>query len=527
MNCYLCHMDTLLPLALHLVGVTVYPEGALYRYGGLLSAERGYTHSVWTALPPQADPKSVRVLLPPTARGYIVQTAVEPLGPEWLTLPPDLEALRRQIDSLESLLSRLQQRLTVLQAQETTLLSNLRLGGEEGPTRPEDVEKYLSLLERRLTAVLSEKAPLEQKTATLRDTLNRWKKRYEGRLQGFSQGRSALFITYWSPQKEVLPLTVELSGPAASWQLRYRVRALPATQKVLFQRWAEVSNHSGEDWKNLSLTLSSALPTQSGAMPPFVPWYVDLALPFLPGGRFKAAQVQMQAAAVPDGATEESETGTQETETLAPPLPAIAEQTLSRTYELGPQTVLAGQRATQFFLREDTAEAAFLFFWNAPMESRAYLRAALPLGSFALWEAGPATLEVEGQEVARLNWPPPYEGDTVWLDLGPTQRIQLRRTETLNRKETRLTGSSVHHQFAYNLQVSHTYPTPIRLIVWDRVPVSRSSEIKVELQDSGGAAYDPEKGQLRWEFTLEPGQTWERSFRFVVKYPKQKPIVGL
>ncbi len=512
---------------LQLVGVTVYPNGASYRYGGLLSAEKGYTYWVWTGLPPQADPKSVRVLLPSSARGYIVQTAVEPLGPDWFPEPPDVQALRRNIDSLEATLARLQQRLTVLQAQEATLLSNQKLGGEEGPTRPEEVEKYLNLLERRLSAVLSEKAPLQKKVTALQDTLNRWKKRYEGRLQGFSQGRAVLLVTYWSPQKEVLPLTVELSGAGASWQLRYRVRALPAVQRVLFQRWAEVSNLSGEDWKNLSLTLSSARPSQAGAMPPFMPWYVDVALSLLPGGRYKAARLQAEAAESPDGATEDSDNEPQEAETLSSPLPAVAEQTLSRTYELGPQTILAGRRATQFFLREDTLGASFQFFWNAPVENRAYLRAALPLGSFALWEAGPATLEVEGQEVARLSWPPAYEGDTVWLDLGPTQRIQLRRTETLNRKDNRLTGSSVHHQFAYSLQVSHAYPTPIRLIVWERIPISRSSDIKVELQDSGGASFDPEKGQLRWEFTLEPGQTWERSFRFVVKYPKQKPIIGL
>lgn len=308
-------MDTLLPLVLQLVGVTVYPQGASYRYGGLLSAEKGYTHWIWTGLPPQVDPKSVRVLLPSTARGYIVQTAIEPLGPGWLTEPPDLQALRQQIDSLEATLARLQQRLIVLQAQETTLLSNQKLGGEEGPTRPEEVEKYLNLLEKRLSAVLSEKGPLQKKIGQLQDTLTRWKRRYEGRMQGFSQGRAALFLTYWSPQKEAFPITVELSGPTASWQLRYRVRALPALQKVFFQRWAEVSNTSGEDWRNLSLTLSSARPSQSGAMPPFVPWYVDVAPPL--GGRFKAARLQMEAAAVPDGAANEAET--QETETLSPP----------------------------------------------------------------------------------------------------------------------------------------------------------------------------------------------------------------
>jgi len=515
-------MDSLVSLALSLASVTLYPEGALYTYTGVLSAHRGYTQVVWLGLPPQANPQSVRVSVPPTAGGYVVQTAVEPYSPAWHAEPPDLSALRRQIDSLEGVVARLADRLRILALQESTLTQNLRLGGEESAVSPEQVERYLTLLERQLSRLLAERFPLQKQHRALADTLARWKKRYEGRLAGLSQSRAALYFTYWSPQREVVPVRVELLAPTASWRLQYRIRAVPTAGQLRIQRWATLSNHSGEDWKGIPLTLSTAQPSRSAEMPPFVPWYVDFAEVY-PLGRY----FRLQKAVSPsgEGAAEAASAGDE----LAapPPLPAIQEQVLSRTYELGPQTVLAGQQTTLFFLREDTLPAAFHFFVNAPAAQKAYLRAALLLEALGLWEQAPARIEVEGQEVGTLTWPPQLTEDTLWLDLGSADRVQVRRTESLNRRETRLASSTLHHRFAYTLRISHTYPAPIRLTVWDRLPVSRHADIKVEADDLAGGTLDPQTGKVRWDLTLEPGQTWERTFRFTVKYPKGKPISGL
>ncbi len=517
-------MDSIVSLTLSLASVTLYPEGALYTYTGVLSAHRGYTQAVWLGLPPQANPQSIRVSVPPTAGGYVVQTAVEPYSPAWQTEPPDLSALRRQIDSLEGMVARLADRLRILALQESTLTQNLRLGGEESAVSPEQVERYLTLLERQLGRLLAERFPLQKQHRALADTLARWKKRYESRLAGLSQARAALYFTYWSPQKEVVPVRVELLAPTASWRLQYRIRAVPTLGQLRIQRWATLSNRSGEDWKGIPLTLSTARPARSAEMPPFVPWYIDFAEVY-PLGRYfrsqKAASPSLEAA---DAASEEAEP---EEPAAPPPLPTMAEQTLSRTYELGPQTVLAGQQTTLVFLREDTLPAAFHFFVNAPAAQKAYLRAALLLEALGLWEQAPARIEVDGQEVGTLVWPPQLTEDTLWLDLGPTDRIQVRRTETLNRRETRLASSTLHHRFAYTLQISHTYPAPIGLTVWDRLPVSRHDNIKVEADDLAGGTLDPETGKVRWDLTLEPGQTWERTFRFTVKYPKGKPISGL
>ncbi|GIV26088.1 MAG: hypothetical protein KatS3mg026_1780 [Bacteroidia bacterium] len=491
----------------------------------MLSVERGYTRFVWPGLPPQAAPPSLRVSVPPTAGGYVVQTTIEPYSPTWQGEPPDALALRQQIDSLEGVVARLTDRLRILALQESTLTQNLRLGGEEGTVQPEQVERYLALLERQLGRLLAERFPLEKRHKALADTLARWKKRYKSRLAGLSQARSALYLTYWSPQREVVPVRVEFIAPTASWRLQYRIRAMPTAGQLRIQRWATLYNYSGEDWKGIPLTLSTAQPTESAQMPSFVPWYLDFAQVY-PMGRYRLQEASSPAGKA-DALADLADYEAPQEPTAPPPLPTLSEQTLSRTYALGPQTVRAGQQSTQVFLREDTLPATFQFFVNAPAEERAYLRAGLPPEALGLWEKAPARLEVDGQEVGQVAWPPPLTEDTLWLDLGPADRIQVRRTETLNRREARLTGSTMHHRFAYTIRVTHSYPAPIRITVWERLPVSRHADIKVEPEELAGGTLDKDTGKLRWDFSLEVGQTWERTFRFTVKYPKGKPIVGL
>jgi hypothetical protein len=85
----------------------------------------------------------------------------------------------------------------------------------------------------------------------------------------------------------------------------------------------------------------------------------------------------------------------------------------------------------------------------------------------------------------------------------------------------------VRYLFTYRLSVASTYERPVRVVVWDRIPVSRHSDIKVDLTDSGKGTVDAETGRLSWTITLEPGQRWETTFRFTVRAPKGKSILGL
>lgn len=68
-----------------------------------------------------------------------------------------------------------------------------------------------------------------------------------------------------------------------------------------------------------------------------------------------------------------------------------------------------------------------------------------------LWESAPATIEVDGQEVARIQWPPTLSEDTLWLDLGRSPFVQVKRTQIRDVKETRPIGNMIHRRFTYTL----------------------------------------------------------------------------
>ncbi|MCS6895301.1 MAG: mucoidy inhibitor MuiA family protein [Bacteroidia bacterium] len=523
-------MDTLVSLVLTLSHVTVYPRGGMYRYTGMLSAKKGLNTFVWEGLPQPTDPSSVRVSIPPSARGYITQTSVEPVAQPMGALPADVEQLRRRIDSLESIMAKLQHRIAVLALQEKTLSENIQLGGEEGQTSSLEVERYLSLIERRLSLILEERHPLEKRQKALSDTLSHLKQIYDSRLRGVQQKRSVLFISYYAPQPEILPVRVELSGPSASWELSYRIRVIPNEGKVVFQRWASVQNNSGEDWQDIQVVLSTGTPERSGQMPPFQPWYVDLLIPTMP--TLKSAYARAEETKQGDFSTEETSSSTPDEPATEPATaglstPVFTDQTVSRTYDLGKQRIFAGARQSQFFLAADSMIGVLRFFVNAPAEEAAYLRAGLPLSAMKLWEPAPAVIEVDGQEVARIQWSPSLNEDTLWLDLGRSPFLQVKRTQLKDLKDVRSIGGTVHRYFTYNLRISHTYNAPVHLTIWERLPISRHSDIKVEVIDPAGGTVDTDRGQLSWQVTLMPGDTWTRTFRFLVKYPRQKTIIGL
>ncbi len=517
-------MDTVwTALSLLLSAVTVHPSEATLLYSGSLSLRRGYNLFVWTDLPPHYDPSSVRPTLPPTTRAYIVESRIEPYTPALAEEPEDLRLLRRRIDSLEKTLYTYESRLALLRAQEATLLENKKLGGEEGGTNAPSVEAYLRLMARELPAIREAMYPLTRSMEAARDSLGRWKSTYESRKRYLVQARSALYLRLWSPQNEFIPLRLEVRVPQAQWHMTYLVRLPNANEGILYvQRRASIQNRTGLDWKNIQLTLSTASPIRHTAVPPFESWFVD----FYAG---PLRMMKMPASAAADAAPGGfSETDSEE-ERASPPPPMPIEQNtlLVRSYSPGTQTIPTGSGTVQLILREDTFLVQPFFLVNAPAVQKAYLRAALPLSVLQAFEPGEAQVEVEGQPVGRLSWPPQSQDDTVWLDLGSTERLLVTREEIQRRRETSLAGSNIRYLFAYRLSVASTYAQPVKVVIWDRIPISRHSDIKVDLTDSGKATLDTETGRLTWNLTLEPGQRWETTFRFTVRAPKDKTITGL
>lgn len=68
----------------------------------------------------------------------------------------------------------------------------------------------------------------------------------------------------------------------ATWEPAYAVRAAGDRTGVTVEYDALVSQRTGEDWKDVKLSLSTAQPTRASSPPAVDPWYVDVVVPVPP-----------------------------------------------------------------------------------------------------------------------------------------------------------------------------------------------------------------------------------------------------
>ena len=51
--------------------------------------------------------------------------------------------------------------------------------------------------------------------------------------------------------------------------------------------------------------------------------------------------------------------------------------------------------------------------------------------------------------------------------------------------------------------------------------------IEVTVLETGGATFNKDTGKLVWKINLQPNETRKLTYKFEVKYPKDKQISGL
>jgi len=62
------------------------------------------------------------------------------------------------------------------------------------------------------------------------------------------------------------------------------------------------------------------------------------------------------------------------------------------------------------------------------------------------------------------------------------------------------------------------------MVLFDQVPVSTNEDIEVTTENISGAALNKEKGEVKWNFDLEPAAKKDLVLKYKVKYPKDKVL---
>jgi uncharacterized protein (TIGR02231 family) len=320
----------------------------------------------------------------------------------------------------------------------------------------------------------------------------------------------------------------------ASWVPMYDLQATTLTNNFQLKYFANITQNSGLDWKNANLTLSTSNPNEANFKPELTPWYLSFleyrqkqSINYLSNA---LAPVQATRKSMRIDADEPSQESLSQIEEKPLTDYINVSQNLIRTeYEIKLNYNIASDGRAHKVLINQRAVPMILAFAAVPkLCTDAFLQAKI-VG----WEdlniiPGSARLYFDGTYVGEMYLNANSNSDTLSVNLGRDKTIAIIRKKIKEKFKVKFIDNEKVETRTIELMVRNTKNIPIEMELEDQIPIVQGTEeIKVKLLSSDDAELDELTGKLKWRVKLGVKDMKKITFTYEIKYPKNKPVMGL
>ena len=335
-----------------------------------------------------------------------------------------------------------------------------------------------------------------------------------------------------------LNLALSYTVPGASWTPSYDARVNSNEKTIALAYYGLVRQNTGEDWKDVALTLSTARPSLGGAAPEVRPWALDVfvprpePMPIVFGT--SARETRMKTAAAP--ASFGSVTLGAVADSPPPPKEAsfaqatIDQAATSASFKISAPASVPSDNSPQKIPVTTAALATNPDYLTTPkLLPAAFLTAKVVNTSEFPLLAGALNAFLDGTFVATSALRTVMSDETFDLALGADEGISVKHKRVKRfAEDTGLTKSGKRVTYEYLLLIQNNKQIAARVIVADQIPVSRHEKIVVKQLSPDAKEMKPTaEGALKWTLDLQPAEQRELTVKFSIDYPNDVQVTGL
>lgn len=520
--------------------VTVYPDRAMTTRNATLSLKPGSYVIAFEGLPVLIQDDSVRV----TGRGSAVVTI---LGLEvkrsFVEQVPEKRAkeLEREILGLSRKVAGLDAKKAALIAQKSFIDSIKVAWGDRiskelavGKPTSSELNEALSFVGAGISRVEEQTHDLDEEKQQLRDRIDALRRQREEAIGSLRKEAKAVEVSLEVAQEGKLDLDLASVTPQASWEPSYDARLAPDGKSAELVFRALVRQQTGEDWQDVSMSLSTARPALGGAPPVLHPWHVSFYRPPPPPMPSPAvigfaAEKARYLNATDRGHSAKYGKGSVTEETSATYMNAeISEEQHSVSFII-PRSVNIPSDGSQHgnIVAAENLPLTLEFLAVPKLSPHVYLRseiinrAAYPLlpGRVSIFTGGNYSGSSQLRKVA--------SGEKFDLFFGTDEQVTVKREEIKSHKEAGLFGKN-RMGYHYSIEVQNFRKEPQIITIRDQMPTTGDEEIKVTLDEP---SLEPTEmstdGTMTWKLPVQSGEKNAVTFGILVEYPKDREVRGL
>lgn len=456
---------------------------------------------------------------------------------------PRIKAMNDSISSLNQKVVELQNQRSAYQTEKQLLEQNKSIKGEQANLTVDELKAMAQFYREHMIEINTTITRFDNEI----NAANARKQRFQNQLaelnyrETIKSNQIIVIVDAEQPTKAELDLKYMVSN--CGWQANYDLMATNLTDKITLKYKAKVYNNTGNDWSDVHLALSTSDPNLSASAPELSPWYLNYSSLWnqttddYKGNEYVVPQNRRytkyyQNAAAPQISQDLDGlgfAGRTQNDPLNPEsqikFTTIQVSQLSTTFDIDRQYTIPSD-AKPYLVEITAHELAASFSHKAvpKLDNDAFL-----LANIVGWESldlvpGPTQVYFSDAFVGQSYINTSNVGDTLRLSLGRDLKIPVTRKLVKEFSDKRVVGNNRKDTYTYKINVKNNRNIPIRMDLYDQVPISQDSDISITINEISNAVYNETSGKLAWMLNLKPGESATYELSFTIKYPKDKRI---
>jgi len=504
--------------------VVVYGDRARISREATVNVPGGDSQFELAGLPSDLDENSVGITV--RSGGSVIIRGMD-VQREFLSENADARSLDllKQLDQLQNQKRTLQSQQGVLE-DKREFFRKVNTGGDRNDKQvfsSDELKKLYDLYSGELAAIASASLQLDAADRKLNPEIER----IEKELSQLSQRKEQHQVSVNVQSQSAAELRIEVRYVVhnASWLPVYEARVDTSSGKVALMYDAMIRQRTGEDWTNARLTVSTARPEQNNQLPELQPKYLRFSQPLpAPAPRSMALSEKPLPSATPaakGAATEQDNVAQIESAQLE-------SNGLSVTYQVAvPVTIPSDGQAHRTNLTQIELSGKLSYATSPRLEPAAFGKEHLTNTSPDPLLPGKANLFRDGDLIGSLTLPLISAGAEFDLFCGRDDAIKIEHKELVNRDaEIGILSHRKQNQRKYQIAIENFRKNPIKLTVYDQIPVSQDNDITVtpgqySLKPTG---VDKDSGKITWALDLAASEKKTIEFDYTIEWPAGKTI---
>ena len=448
----------------------------------------------------------------------------------------NIKALEQKINELKRSKRVLADKKEVLNKEESFLVSLIDFSKTQIPREiktsfpnMENLTKTLIFLSSNFQKINDEKQSLDASIEEVGKEIKVLEEELSALRGPVNKVRKVIEILFNAEKKQKIRIEADYLTKNANWGPLYKVSVPMALSEIDLTMFSKILQKTGEDWKQVALSISNVIPLSGVRLPSLSSWLLDVPRPRRKAGRL-AYEKAAPAMDVVKG-KDYSEIPKQEaafTTAVKKELP------LSFEYRI-PQPIDIESRDKETILPLFTKKIqGDSYYYAVPKRSPLTFLVCKTKADKELL-SGPLNVYFGGRYIGKTYLGEKKAGEEFHLSLGADREVMVKREKVKDKiKETyfgKIQRGTIVRELAYKITVENIKDRSILLKVLDSIPVPRTDKIEVkDLKMNPEPAkknYLDKEGVMLWEYKLDPEEKQEINIEFVVTYPKGLLPMGL